>query len=55
MEIMLWKGNFPLMKRTQHYWCKQKEMLCKVKCSGKAFWGPKIGKFPEFQEKLFKY
>jgi hypothetical protein len=35
------------------YWCKQKEALCKEKCSVRAFWGPKTGKFPELEEKLF--
>jgi hypothetical protein len=38
-----------------HYWCKQKEALCEAKCNVRAFRCPKIGKFSEREEKLFKY
>jgi hypothetical protein len=37
------------------YWCKQKESLCEAKGSVRTFQGPKIRKFPELEDKLFKY
>jgi hypothetical protein len=43
------------MKHTYITGVSKNEALCKAKCSVKAFWGPKTGKFPEFEEKLFKY
>jgi hypothetical protein len=30
-------------------------MLCKAQSSVRAFWGPKTGKFPEIEDKLFTY
>jgi hypothetical protein len=38
-----------------HYWCKQKESQYEAKGSVRTFLGPKIGKFPELADKLFKY
>jgi hypothetical protein len=36
------------------YWRKQKEALCKAKCSVRAFQVSKTEKFPELEEKLLK-
>jgi hypothetical protein len=47
--------GFSITEAHIHYWRKQKEELCIVKCSARAFWGLKNRKILEFEEKLFKY
>lgn len=47
--------GFSVNKERLHDWRKQKQGLCKAKCSVRAFQDPKTGKFLQLEDQLFKY